>query len=96
MALSKYGQAVKALETKVDKAIRALCGEIPPSFEEFQEMWSRMDELSKALFICHAECPELASSSDGRIKVFSQYLEKMGLVTDHYTINDILEVNNGN
>lgn len=48
-----------------------------PTFEEFQELWPTMDELSQALYIFDAEyCQETKYD-----KTIADYLRRMGVVT---------------
>lgn len=75
---------------QLTKAIKAAIGgrEIP-TFEQFKAQWDRMDLLSQNLYIMQAECPEIVGEPDEYDKAVAGYLEKMGLVTEHYTIADI-------
>lgn len=64
----------------------------PPTFDQFTEEWFQMDELSKCLFVASAECPDLCmiDPNDEYWIAVSGYLDRMGLVKKHYTIDDIL------
>lgn len=64
----------------------------PPTFDQFTEQWFQMDELSKSLYVASAECPDLCpvDPHDEYWITISGYLDRMGLVKNHYTIDDIL------
>lgn len=57
----------------------------PPTFEQFQNMWADLDELSKSLYLLQAENPENIEllnpdeSSRQFAQTISAYLQRMGL-----------------
>ena len=81
--------SLKALERRVRVLIEGYHG--IPTFEQFQEEWKNMDDLSKSLFALHAECPELFGGIDERETVIAGYLERMGLVKEKYSLADLME-----
>ena len=64
----------------------------PPTFDQFTEQWFQMDGLSKSLYVASAECPDLCfvDPHDEYWVTIAGYLDRMGLVKKHYTIDDIL------
>lgn len=81
---------VKEMEKRVSALMAGY--PTPPTFEQFTEEWFQMDELSKSLYVASAECPDLGSfdADDEYWIAVAGYLDKMGLVKNHYTIDDIL------
>lgn len=74
----------------LSKVIKETCGNrIPPSFEQFCAAWETIDQLSQGLYLLQAECPGILGDPDEYDKVVSGDLERMGLVTEHYAIQDI-------
>ena len=78
---------------EMEKRVAALMAgyPTPPTFEQFQEDWKCMDELSKSLFVLYAECPELFGCMDECETVIAGYLERMGLVKEKYGLADLME-----
>lgn len=81
---------VKEMEKRVSALMAGY--PTPPTFEQFTEEWFQMDELSKSLYVASAECPDLCmiDQNDEYWIAVAGYLDKMGLVKNHYTIDDIL------
>ena len=79
---------------EMEKRVAALMAgyPTPPTFDQFTEQWFQMDELSKSLFVANAECPDLCffDPNDEYWTTIAGYLDRMGLVKCHYTIDDIL------
>ena len=75
------------------KKLERLEKEIRPtvSFEEFQEEWKDMDELSKSLYVTIASCPELVASATLEEKRICEYLERMGIVGSRFLLSDIVQ-----
>lgn len=74
------------------KRLDALQAILPtiPSFEEFQNDWEHMDELSKSLYQTALSCPELVGA-DGRYwQTVSDYLKRMGYTAEPFSIDQIL------
>ena len=62
----------------ISKRLDVLCGEPPPTYEEFCKMWQSADGLSKSLFELSLSDPDLA----GRPKYYeriSEYLRRLGV-----------------
>ena len=62
----------------ISKRLDVLCGEPPPTYEKFCEMWQNADGLSKSLFELSLSDPDLA----GRPKYYeriSEYLRRLGV-----------------
>lgn len=62
----------------ISKRLDVLCGEPPPSFEQFAEMWQSADPLSRSLYELSLSSPELT----GRPRYYeriSEYLRRLGV-----------------
>lgn len=86
--MSVFLRRIRHLTTAVKAASG---GREIPTFEQFKAQWDRMDLLSQNLYIMQAECPEILGQPDEYDKAVAGYIERMGLVTEHYTIADIWE-----
>ena len=63
-----------------------------PTFEEFKKEWETFDELSRALYITMAECPDLMGGCTTPYESKAvEYLRRMGLVNNETkSFNDVL------
>ena len=76
---------ISTLEQKICKLAGCL------SFEQFLEEWDTMDDLSRAVLITYAECPEMQEgASEGERRIYS-YLRDLGAVLCVCDLDDILE-----
>ena len=80
---------LKELERRI-KALRKMHPE-PPTFEEFQELWEHMDELSKAVLEGYAGLPEILDSLGEYEKIVIGHMKRMGLVKPQDTLAEIME-----
>lgn len=62
-----------------------------PSFEEFQNDWEHMDELSKSLYQTAIACPEFAGESGRRWEAISGYMRRMGINPQPFDFNELVE-----
>lgn len=78
------------LET-LERRVAALLGRCPrmPTLDEFKDLWDRADELSKSVLLAHGESPWLAVGAWERTVI--DYLEQMGLVQAHYSLEDLIQ-----
>ena len=61
-----------------------------PTYREFLEKWDKYDELSKALWIAEAEMPGIGGKRNQYTDTICGYLERMGLVTEHYSLDEFV------
>lgn len=76
------------------KAIGKMIQEIEkqaPTYEEFLQKWETMDDISRSLYVFYAECPEIFGEVDRYHKTIFEYLHRMGLVENHYSLTDIVK-----
>lgn len=74
----------------IDNRIQELANQIP-TYEDFLQKWETMDELSKSLFLFYAECPDMFGTVDRHNKAIFEYLHRMGLVENNYSVTDIVK-----
>ena len=83
---------------RIDKLLDRLYARFPktPTFEEFLEKWETLGELDKSMYVFCAECPEyLGDRLSERDKVIFGYLDRMGLVKEHFDLAAFVEELNG-
>ena len=61
-----------------------------PTYQEFLKEWENYDELSKALWIAEAEMPGIGGKRNQYTNTICGYLERMGLVTEHYSLDEFV------
>ena len=61
-----------------------------PTYAEFVQEWGKYDELTKALYIAEAEMPGLLGQRNRYMETVCRYLEKMGVVTEHYSLDEFV------
>lgn len=74
----------------ISKRLDVLCGEPPPTYEKFCEMWQNADGLSKSLFELSLSDPDLA----GRPKYYdkiSEYLRRLGVNPEPIDTKSLIE-----
>lgn len=62
-----------------------------PTYAEFVQEWGEYDELTKALYIAEAEMPGLSGKRDRYTETICRYLERMGVVTEHYSLEECVK-----
>ena len=62
----------------LSKRLDVLCGEPPPTFEEFAKKWKEMDGLSRSLYELSLSNPELTGKPKYYDKI-SEYLRRLGV-----------------
>lgn len=61
-----------------------------PTYREFLKEWENYDELTKALWIAEAEMPGIGGKRNQYTNTICGYLERMGLVTEHYSLEEFV------
>ena len=62
-----------------------------PTYTEFVQEWCKYDELTKALYIAEAEMLGLLGERNRYMDTVCRYLEQMGLVTEHYSLEEFVK-----
>ncbi len=62
----------------ISKRLDVLCGEPPPTFEQFAEMWQSADPLSRSLYELSLVSPELSGKPRNYERI-SKYLRRLGV-----------------
>lgn len=62
----------------ISKRLDVLCGEPPPTFEQFAEKWKEMDGLSRSLYELSLCDPDLTGRPKHYDKI-SEYLRRLGV-----------------
>ncbi len=62
----------------ISKRLDVLCGEPPPSFNEFKESWEKMDSLSKSLLETALSAPDLIGVPRN-FELLKGYLRRLGV-----------------
>ena len=62
----------------ISKRLDVLCGEPPPTFEQFAEKWKEMDGLSRSLFELALSDPQLAGQPR-HFELLKGYLRRLGV-----------------
>ncbi len=74
----------------LSKRLDVLCGEPPPTFEEFAKKWKEMDGLSRSLYELSLSNPELTGKPKYYDKI-SEYLRRLGVNPEPIDTKSLIE-----
>ena len=74
----------------LSKRLDVLCGEPPPTFEQFAEKWKEMDGLSRSLYELSLSNPELTGKPKYYDKI-SEYLRRLGVNPEPIDTKSLIE-----
>ena len=74
----------------ISKRLDVLCGEPPPTFEEFAKKWKEMDGLSRSLFELALSDPQLAGQPR-HFEVLAEYLRRLGVNPEPIDTKSLIE-----
>lgn len=74
----------------ISKRLDVLCGEPPPTFQEFKESWEKMDGLSKSLFETALSAPDLIGVPK-HFETLAGYLRRLGVNPEPIDTKSLIE-----